>query len=311
VNAYDLGSDPLRFAKDRIALATDLLKDLDSKVIKDGESFARVRDAFSILLNQWGNAAYLVASHVGGQSVARDHKGKGSRDPIVPIAATKQREALNLIVDQILSDKAFKFSPSLLRRLATEKWYDWGSGGFLFGGEVAYPINEEILSIQRIALGQCLSASVLSRLENQELEVDAGADPLRLSEVFRSMTDGIWTELNNPAGGGEGKDRGFSLSTIRRNLQREHLRRLGTIALGNRRSPYEDLFGYVMIIGGATYPADARSLARHHLKEIQNRIGKVLNNKDLTVDDTTRAHLEECQYRVSKALDASLQASEP
>ena len=38
VNAYDLGSDTLRFAKDRIALATELLKDLDAKVVKDGES---------------------------------------------------------------------------------------------------------------------------------------------------------------------------------------------------------------------------------------------------------------------------------
>src|SRR4029077_1350395 len=53
VNVFDLGADPLRFAKDRIALATELLKDLDSKVIKDGESYARVRNAFSILLDQW------------------------------------------------------------------------------------------------------------------------------------------------------------------------------------------------------------------------------------------------------------------
>jgi hypothetical protein len=311
VNVFDLGADPLRFAKDRIALATELLKDLDSKVIKDGESYARVRNAFSILLDQWGNAAYLVSSHVGGQSVSRDHKGKGSRDPIVPISAAKQREALAFLVDQILSDKAFKFSPGLLRRLATEKWYDWGSGGFFFGGGVAYPLNEEILGIQRIALGQCLSAGVLSRLENQELEVDAGADPLRVSEVFRALTDGVWSELEKPAATVvDGKERGFALSTIRRNLQREHLRRLGSIALGSRRNPFEDLYGFVMFIGGSTYPADARSLARHHLKEIDGRIANALG-KVPNIEDTTRAHLEECRYRIGKALDANLQAGEP
>jgi hypothetical protein len=309
VNTYDLGSDTLRFAKDRIALAGDLLKDLDSKVIKDGESYARVRNAFSILLNQWGNAAYLVASYVGGQAVARDHKGKDARDPIAPTPAAKQREALTFLVDQILSDKAFKFSPALLRRLAVEKWYDWGDGGFFYAGNVGYPVNERILGYQKIALNHCLSAGVLSRLENQVLLLDEGSDALRPSQVFRALTDGVWSELGNPADGG--KDKPFTVTTIRRNLQREHLRRLGVIVLGTRRSPLEELYGYVIFSGSGTYPADARSLARMHLKEINTRIAKVLDQKDATVEDTTRAHLEECRYKIGKVLDAGIESSEP
>jgi hypothetical protein len=311
VNVYDLGSDTLKFAKDRIALASELLKDLDGKVIRDGDSFARARDAFSILLNQWGNGAYLVASYVGGQSVSRDHKGKGARDPIVPIAATKQRDSLNFLVEQILSDKAFKFSPALLRRLATEKWYDWAGGGgmFFFGGGVDYPVYEEILGIQRIAMSQCLAADVLSRMENQELQFDAGAEPLRVAEVFRCLTDGIWSELANPTPAAGGK--AFALSTIRRNLQREHLKKLGTIALGNRRSPYDDMYVFIFFGGGASYPADARSLARMHLREIGDRINKVINQKDMPVDDTTRAHLQESSERIAKVLDAKVQANEP
>jgi hypothetical protein len=309
VNVYDLGSDTLRFARDRIALATDLMKDLDAKVVKDGDSYARVHNVFMYLVSQWGNAAHLVASYVGGQSVARDHKGKGARDPVVPIAAVKQREALTFLIDQILSDRAFKFSPALLRRLATEKWSDWGSGGLYAGSAVDYPVNEEVLGIQKIVLRQCLSSDVLSRLENQELQVDAGADALRPAEVFRALTDGVWSELTKPAIG-EGK-KAFALSTVRRNLQREHLRRLGLIAIGNRQTPFEDIFGFVLFLGGGSYPADARSLARMHLKEINTRIGKLLDQKELTVDDTTRAHLEECRFRIGKVLDASLQSAEP
>ena len=305
VNTYDLGSDTLRFAKDRIALASELIKDLDAKVIKDGDSYARVRGAFGILLNQWGNAAYLVASYIGGQSVNRDHKGKNGRDPISPIPAAKQRESLSFLVDHILSDKAFKFPPALLRRLATEKWYD---GRFYFGGGVDYPVNEEILGIQKIALGRCLSPDVLSRLQNQELQVDAGADSLRPSEVFRALTDGIWSELAKPDGA---KDKPFKLSTIRRNLQREHVRRLSTILLGHRRSPYEDMFSYVLFTGGQNYPADARSLARLHLKDINTRIAKVLDQKETPLDDTTRAHLEECRFRINKVLDAGIDSNEP
>jgi hypothetical protein len=309
VNTYDLGSDTLRFARDRIVLATELLKDLDSKVIKDGDSYARVREAFSILLNQWGNAAYLVASHVGGQSVSRDHKTKGARDPVAPTPAAKQREALAFLVDQILSDKPFKFSPALLRRLAVEKWYDWGGDGMFSGGGVGYPVNERVLAYQKIALNQCLSADVLSRLQNQQLLVDAGSDSLRPAEVFRALTDGVWSDLNNPSDGG--KDKPFTVSTLRRNLQREHTRRLSQILLGNRRSPYDDQYGYILFSGSGAYPADARSLARMHLKEINSRIAKLLDQKDLTLDDTTRAHLEESRFKIGKVLDAGIESNEP
>ena len=158
VNTYDLGSDPSRFALDRIALAAQLLKDLDARVVKDGESWARARSAFATLLSQWGNAAYLLSSYVGGQYVSRDHKGdKGSRDPVVPVPGSKQREALKALNEQVLSDKAFRFSPALLRKLAGERWYHWGNGSqSSAGGGVDYPIHERVLAIQKIVLNQCL-----------------------------------------------------------------------------------------------------------------------------------------------------------
>ncbi len=41
VNRWDLGSDPCQYGKDRIALASELLTDLDVRVVKDGDSWAR------------------------------------------------------------------------------------------------------------------------------------------------------------------------------------------------------------------------------------------------------------------------------
>ncbi len=43
VNRFDLGSDPCAFGKSRIELAEQLLKDLDARVVKDGDSWARTR----------------------------------------------------------------------------------------------------------------------------------------------------------------------------------------------------------------------------------------------------------------------------
>ena len=56
---------------------------------------------------------------------------------------------------------------------------------------------------------------------------------------------------------------------------------------------------------------NARSLSRMHMKEIQTRIEKALDQKDVPIDDTTRAHLEESRDKIAKVLDASLQANSP
>ena len=97
-------------------------------MVKDGESWARTRRAFQILLQQWGDGATLASQYIGGHSVSRDHKAdKDAHDPIVPVPGAKQRECLGFLVDSILSDKAFQFSPALLRRLGAERWNHWGS----------------------------------------------------------------------------------------------------------------------------------------------------------------------------------------
>ena len=310
VNQYDLGSDPCRFAKDRLTLASQLMKELDSKAVKDGESWSRLRVAFSYLMSQYGNAADLVASHVGGQSNSRDHKGdKGARDPIVPISGEKQRAALAFLVENVLGDKAFSFSPTLLRRLSKEHW-DMGVGVSWYGQMAEVPVNDRVLAIQKIALSHCLSGSVMTRLQNQELQSEPSSKPLLVAEVFRSLTDGITSELTSPPLA-DGKARPVSCSTIRRNLQREYLRRLSTIVLGQNRSPYGDAYAYVLFNGSGGYPADARALARLHLKEVGDRIVRVLGAKDVTLDDTTRAHLDDLAHKVGKVLNADLNANEP
>jgi hypothetical protein len=310
VNRWDLGADPCDFGKERIALAADLLKNLDEKVVKDGESWARTRRAFAILLSQWGDGATLASQYIGGQSVSRDHKAdKDARDPIMPIAGAKQRECLKFLTDAILSDKSFQFSPGLLRRLGNERWYHWGSNSFA-GPGVDISVLERILGIQKIVLSHALNSQTLARIENQQLQANPGADPLRIDEVFRSLTDGIWSDLDKLP---SGKDEKFSLSMIRRNLQREYLRRLSGMVLGTGGSSFGDSISYIVFTrgGSSSVPPDARALARLHLKEIASRINKTLETTTLKIDDTTRAHLEESRHRIAKVLEANLDVREP
>ncbi len=303
VNTYDLGDDPMKYGQERAALAGELLKTLDDKMVKDGESWARLRRAFGVLLGQYGDATYLASAFIGGQSIVRDFKGsEGSHDPVSPIPGAKQREALDFVAKTILSGDAFHFPPSLLRRLTTDHWYHWGSESMNYGASVDYPIVEVVLGIQRIVLDRCFDGSVLWRLENQEMQSNPDAKPLKIADVFQTMTDTIWGNLNS------GSDP--LVATMKRNLQREHLRRLCRLVLGERRGSFTDDYGYVVFLGGSrAAPADARSLARLHLQRIQEKIEKSLTGNGL--DDTTKAHLTESRERIQKALQAGYQAVEP
>jgi hypothetical protein len=301
VNTYDLGNDPLKYGEDRAALAGELIKTLDDKIVKDGESWARVRRAFSVLFSQYGNAAHLASAFIGGQTISRDFKGgENGHDPITPIPGEKQREALEFLSKNIMVGDAFHFSPVLLRRLTTDNWSHWGSESLFYGGGVDYPIFDRVLAVQRLVLNRCFDPGVLSRLQNQELQSNKDAKPLKMSEVFQTMTDAIWGQSD------AAKD--SSTATMRRNLQREHLARLCRMVIGQRGSPYGDMYSYVVFLGNSRTPADAKSLARYHLQRIGDKIDRSLNSNSL--DDTTRAHLAECREQIKKVLDANYQANE-
>lgn len=311
VNVWDLGADPMKFSQERLLMAEELLKGLEERVVERGEGYQRARRAFNVLLGQYGNAAYLTARFLGGEYVHRDHRGDPSaRDPLVPVQSDKQREALKFLQEHILSEKHFQFSPQLLRRLAADRWLHWGNEMSMFGS-VDFPLHERILEIQKVVLEQVFNPSVLSRIQNNAMKADKEEKPLIIAEVFRSVTDGIWNEgVAAEKDRAEGKRR-VSSSVIRRNLQREHLKNLFTLVLGERQQN-DFFFSRIIFFGDrSSVPPDARSLARMHLRDIRKRIEDTLENKQITVDDTTRAHLEECRERIAKVLNASMQVQEP
>jgi hypothetical protein len=304
INVWDLGDDPMQFGKDRMLLSEEILKTLADKIVDKGEGYQRARQAFSILLNQYGNAAHLVANFIGGEYANRDHRGDPEeRDPSVPVKGAKQRDALKFLQEHILTDKPFQFSPTLLRKLAADRWYHWGQEGG--GNSVEYPLHERVLNIQRIVLAQLLDPDTLSRIENNSLKTDKDDEPLSLAEVFRTLTDGIWGDLPTVDAKPDGAAYPAS-SIVRRNLQREYLKDLNEIVLSGNSST--GLSGYRHY---GNVPPDARSLARMHLKDIQTRIHAAVAAKPSIKDDTTRAHLEECEERIAKVLNASMQSTEP
>jgi hypothetical protein len=288
----------MKFGMDRMQLAEELLKNLAEKAVDKGEGYQRLRLAFDLLLMQYGDAAFLTAQYVGAEYVHRDHRGDpDARDPFVPVPAAKQRKALKFLQEHLLADHHFKFPPALLRKLAADRWSHWGNYGTY--ASVDYPLHERIMRIQRIVLMQLLSPSTLRRIQDNALKTD-DEQPLTIAEVFRTLTDGVWSDYPVKPAGGERK---IANSTLKRNLQREYLQELTTLVVGHANKD-----AFVFFFGrGAAAPPDAKSLARMHLKEIQTRITATLNDKQATIDETTRAHLEECKERITRVLTASVQ----
>src|SRR5207244_583219 len=161
--------------------------------------------------------------------------------PHAPAPAAELRERFECLQEHIFSDKPFQFPPELLRRLAVERWHHWGTQP----GSTDFPLHDRILGIQQVALNELLSSGVLRRIQNNALKTDKNDQPLVLAEVFRSVTDGVWCDLPNGVAneqktarpnGAAKEEKGAPSTIIRRNLQREHVKKLSGLVLGQRTS---------------------------------------------------------------------------
>lgn len=289
-NRFDLGKDPLQYVKWQTELIDQLLPTLIDRVTNRGEGYERVRRAFNILLNYHGNAMHYAGRFVGGGYVHRDHKGDpNARPPFVVVEAARQREALNLVVERLFTEKSFQLPAELFAYLSGQKWMHWG---VQTEERADYPIRDTILMWQDRALSQFLSSLTLSRLLDAELRLPADKDAFTAAELFERLTGAIFHELDGIKDG-KYTNRKPAISAMRRNLQRHYMERLSNLALGNIPSP-----------------EDAQTLAFSELTSLESRLNQVLTGK-AQLDAYTRAHLKESVSRIRKVLDARLQLRGP
>jgi len=133
---------------------------------------------------------------------------------------------------------------------------------------------------------------VLQRVYDAELK-SKSEDKFTSAELLTRVRDVIWTELGNTSGEQKYTDAKPMISSIRRNLQRQHLAYL--IAASNAR------------VGGLMSP-DLQSMVRLTLRDLGDRINDVLAKSkqpdgEIRLDFATRAHLTECRDQIDKALD--------
>ena len=288
VSRYDQTDDPLSWARGRVALIDGLFDSLDARVVAPGESYGRLRDAFTDLLNDRWYALLVTTKYLGGAQTARDHRGDpGARPAVMTVPAVQQRAALALLADAAFGERAYRFRPALLSQLAADRWMHWGASPGS-DGRIDFPLHDWAMTQQGSLLGQLLDPTVLARIRDAELRAQPGEVTVGLPEVFSTLAGAIWSEIG--AGSRTRPARSKNISSMRRDVQRLHLNSMVQMAV----SPAPGT------------PEDARALARMTLAGLGSDIDRTLAVPRPDMDTYTRAHLMDARERISRALDAQM-----
>jgi Met-zincin/Domain of unknown function (DUF5117) len=274
---FDLGADVLAFARKRVAIARDLFERQETRALKPDADYSVLRRSVTYALRDMGRVANVLTRQVGGVRTLRDHAGSG-RDPLTPVPAPQQRDALDLLASSFLSFDSFKLSPALQRRLAIDFAERTDA---VFRGEMPsgtdFSLTSQVLEMQRRVLGQLMSDAVATRLLDSETKDPQ--DALRLSELLQRIDRAVWSEL-----GAKG-----DIAAPRRELQRDHVNRMSSLLLRP----------------AALTRADARSLMRAEAAALLGRINAALRRPGLSTE--ARAHLQDSADTLNRSLFAPLQ----
>lgn len=281
---YDFSAEPLSYAQEQARLIERFRKRLMTDYVKDGESWTKAREGYELTLNLQMKNTSMMANWIGGSHINRDKKGDPQeRLPIEVVSAERQREALNFVLESTFRDSAYALSPELLARLTKDFMRGFS------GGDPAWPVHDRILAMQASALTLMMNSTTLRRVYDNEFLTPADQETLALPELLSSISDEIWSELEGNVAK-EYSARTPMISSLRRNLQREHLERLIDLTLPGSGT-------------SAAYKAIS-NLCVMELRELKKSIDSDLDAGDKTLDAYSKAHLYEASQRIGKALDA-------
>ncbi|MEW6099262.1 MAG: zinc-dependent metalloprotease [Pseudomonadota bacterium] len=270
-NRFDLGDDPLAYAQKRLRLTQELWQRVQSRP-PSGRDPVRERRILLGGFRQLDRTIELAGKYVGGMVQVRDLPGTARRT-YTPVEPARQREALRLLTSHLFATDSFRFRPEFLRSLPPD-YLDRDAEG-------PVSIPDAVLRVQSMALDRLYSAGTANRLLDlpHYLGQAQAAQALSLAEVYRTLQDAVWAELASAG----------PIDRLRRNLQREHLRRVVQ----------------AITRPAAGMPPDAVSLLRWHARALEARLQQALRRPGATLE--TRAHLEDSLALLRQALRASMQ----
>jgi hypothetical protein len=265
----------MTYARRQLLLARELWARTQARELGPDDTMEVYRRNLNRGLGRTSLAASLLSKYVGGAYTSRATAG-ANKPLVAPVPAAQQREALSLLLSEVFSSSSFRFDPRYMSRLGVDQ------RGFISGRAADFSLATSVLGIQRTVLDQMMSDGIAQRLADAEVKVNDRSQLLSYAEVQERLSRAVWAELS-PGDKGKGE-----IDSLRRNLQREHLRRLA----GGLLRP------------GAATAADVRAVHRQAALQLQTRLAAAVAAR--RGSSLARAHLEDSLATLNEALKAPL-----
>jgi hypothetical protein len=165
VNVNDLSNDAITYSVDRMKLSLDLTSKLKARYVKPNESYQELRQAYSIVQNEYFQAANVMVKYIGGVYVNRVFAEQpGAGKAYTPVSLADQKRVMNALTQYAFSANAFGVQTDLYPYLQNQR------RGFGFFGTNEDPkINERVLGYQRSLLMHLLSPTVHKRMSDSRM----------------------------------------------------------------------------------------------------------------------------------------------
>jgi hypothetical protein len=267
-----LGDDPVKATRYGLAnikrLVPMLLPATTTETLED---YGLLDDLYDRLIFQWSLEMNHVAVVPGG--VWRHEKYPDQSGVIhQPVPRARQAEAVRFLNENAFATPTYFLDTAVLRRIEPT--------GFV----------ERIRTRQTALLNTLLQDSRLSRLAEQGATMPAGT-AYTLTDLLDDLRGGIFSEV------GAARP---SVDAYRRNLQQAFVDQMNRLINTPLVTPLPPGFGgFPGFIPPPPRPADARSVARLELRELQTSLGTAAGR---AADRTTRAHFLDLQARIGQIL---------
>lgn len=252
----DIGDDAMIASELGIRNLKRILTKLREWTNEDGEGYDELNELYRNLMGQFSRYTGHVVANVGG---VYEYYKTSDQDGAVYTHTEKEKQmrAVKFLNEQLFATPGWLIDPDILGRIQQDG------------------LVNNIRGLQVRVMSRLTMESMLMRMiENEALN---GNKAYTLTSLFTDMRKGIWGELYN----------GRKIDTYRRNLQKEHVDRLGELVnTTEERYANSDIPSIAMatlkrlerdVRSGLSRQSDANS--KFHLQDIQKRIDTILNPK--------------------------------
>lgn len=206
VNVNDLSGDALTYSQERIQLSQQLLGKIKDRYVKPDQSYQELRQAFSIVQNEYFQATNVVVKYIGGVYVNRAFAGQpGAGKAYTPVSLADQKRAMQTLSQYAFSSTAYGVQNDLYPYLQNQR------RGFNFFGSNEDPkIADRILGYQKTLLMHLTHPTVLKRMSDSRMY----GNGYSVLSMMNDLTQAIYSGDNG------------SVPVFRFNLQITYLDRL-------------------------------------------------------------------------------------